>query len=190
MRKYHHGDLRSALIEAGLKLLADRSADELGLREAARSVGVSATAVYRHFPDKGAFLAALAAEGLRQLGAAQRDAAERVGGGSAGFAATGAAYVRFAIANPALFRLAFSASGVQDASCLAPGGGEAPSNDAALLLRDHSRNLSTDQAASRQIALRAWALVHGLALLILDGQVVLDDAEIDSVVSGFAPVKN
>ena len=99
-RGYHHGDLRAALIEAGLALLADRSADDIGLREAARAVGVSATAVYRHFPDKGAFLAALAGEGLRQLGAAQRVAAEAAGGGERGFAATGAAYVRFAIANP------------------------------------------------------------------------------------------
>jgi AcrR family transcriptional regulator len=71
-RSYHHGDLRQALIEAGLTLLDVRAADALSLREVARAVGVSATAVYRHFPDKGALLDALAAEGLRKLADAQR----------------------------------------------------------------------------------------------------------------------
>ncbi|MES2444109.1 MAG: TetR/AcrR family transcriptional regulator [Pseudomonadota bacterium] len=183
-RSYHHGDLRAALIEAGLRLLAERSADAIGLREAARAVGVSATAVYRHFPDKGAFLAALAAEGLRQLGAAQRAAAEAAGGGDRGFAATGAAYVRFAVANPALFRLAFSASGAGPK--WAPGDWHAE-NDAARLLRENAERLSAGEAAARRTALRAWGLVHGLALLILDGQVVIEDAEIDAVVGGYSP---
>ncbi|MDF7775516.1 TetR/AcrR family transcriptional regulator [Sphingomonas sp. AOB5] len=188
-KKYHHGDLRAALIEAGLGLLAERSADELGLREVARAVGVSATAVYRHFPDKGAFLAALAQEGLRQLGAAQRAASEAVGGGDAGFAATGAAYVRFAIANPALFRLAFSASGGCEAPKWVPGGWDTPDNDAAALLRENAERLSGSEAKARVTALKAWALVHGLALLILDGQISLDDSEIDAVVGGFDPRK-
>jgi len=179
-KSYHHGDLRAALIDAGLALLADRSADDIGLREAARAVGVSATAVYRHFPDKDAFLAALAAEGLRQLGAAQRDAADAVGGGERGFAATGAAYVRFAIANPALFRLAFSASGA------VPGVWHAE-NDAARLLRENAERLSASAAEARLTALRAWSLVHGLALLILDGQIVLEDGEIDGVIGRDSP---
>lgn len=182
-RGYHHGDLRAALIEAGLALLADRSADDIGLREAARAVGVSATAVYRHFPDKGAFLAALAGEGLKRLGAAQRAAAEAAGGGDRGFAATGAAYVRFAIANPALFRLAFSASGAGPK--WTPGDWHAE-NDAARLLRENAERLSAGEAAARLTALRAWGLVHGLALLILDGQIELEDAEIDGVVGGYA----
>ncbi len=70
-RRYHHGDLRPALIEEGLRLIAEGPADVLSLRELARRVGVSATAVYRHFPDKGALMAALAAQGLMLLGAAQ-----------------------------------------------------------------------------------------------------------------------
>jgi len=183
-KRYHHGDLRAALIEAGLALLAERSADDIGLREAARAVGVSATAVYRHFPDKGAFLAALAAEGLRQLGAAQRVATEAAGGGDRGFKAAGAAYVRFAAANPALFRLAFSASGAGPS--WAPGDWRAE-NEAGRLLRENAERLSADEAAARLVALRAWGLVHGLALLILDGQIVLEDAEIDAVVGGYDP---
>ena len=69
-KNYHHGDLRAAAIEAGLTLLEEREADDLGLREVARAVGVSATALYRHFPDKAALLRALASAGLERLAAA------------------------------------------------------------------------------------------------------------------------
>ena len=57
--RYHHGDLRRALIKKGMERLRKGAVDELSLREIARSVGVSATAVYRHFPDKAALLSAL-----------------------------------------------------------------------------------------------------------------------------------
>ena len=56
--RYHHGDLRKALIKKGLERLRKGAAETLSLREIARSVGVSATAVYRHFPDKAALLSA------------------------------------------------------------------------------------------------------------------------------------
>src|SRR3546814_14126074 len=68
-RAYHHGDLRAAVIAAGLKRLAEDAGGELGLRALARDVGVSATALYRHLPDKEALLDALAEAGLRRLGA-------------------------------------------------------------------------------------------------------------------------
>src|SRR3546814_14166574 len=88
--------------------LAEGDGAELGLRALARDVGVSATALYRHFPDKEALLDALADEGLRRLGALQAQAWLKAGGGRAGFKATGVAYVRFAHDEPALFRLSFT----------------------------------------------------------------------------------
>ena len=108
-KRYHHGDLRAALLEVGLRLLAERDVEGVSLREMARDVGVSATSVYRHFPDKAALMRALAREGLDRLAGAQRDAASGKQG-PASFAATGRAYVRFALANPALFRLIFTSS--------------------------------------------------------------------------------
>ncbi|MGO8609073.1 TetR family transcriptional regulator, partial [Rhizobium johnstonii] len=66
--------LRAAVIAAGLKRLGEGDGAELGLRALARDVGVSATALYRHFPDKEALLDALADEGLRRLGALQAQA--------------------------------------------------------------------------------------------------------------------
>lgn len=164
-RRYHHGDLRAALIEAGLTILAERDVEGLSLREMARTVGVSATAVYRHFPDKMALMTALAREGLDRLAAAQHTASDEVGGGSAGFAATGRAYVKFALANPALFRLIFTSS------ALARSSGEA---EALRYLRANAAaNLSgaADEGRVEVEALQAWALVHGLAMLMLDGQV-------------------
>jgi len=182
-RNYHHGDLRAAAIAAGLDLLKSRTADDLGLREVARAVGVSATAFYRHFPDKAALLRALADAGLERLAAAQREAAEEAGGGAAGFGATGRAYVHFALANPALFRLIFSASpGAGDPFARAPA--EMP--EAFRMLWDNAARLVPPDAgpqAAPLIALEAWALVHGLAILILDGQIPRNDALIDAILS-------
>jgi AcrR family transcriptional regulator len=177
-KAYHHGDLRAALIEAGLNLLETRTADDLSLREVARAVGVSATAVYRHFPDKGALMTALAGEGLARLAVAQHAASDAAGGGVAGFNATGAAYVRFALANPALFRLIFANPGSADHQ---PHDHE---DDAMTFLRANAAMVAEGKGGDAQIiALQAWALVHGLSMLMLDGQVPMDDALIDRVIS-------
>jgi AcrR family transcriptional regulator len=173
---YHHGDLRAALISHGLRILSERDAESLSLREIARAAGVSATSVYRHFPDKDALMAALASEGLAQLAAAQHAAADAANGGKAGFAATGRAYVRFALANPALFRLIFASP----ASACA---GEAEAmtflrqNAAATVGRD------MDDPATQALVIHSWSLVHGLAMLMLDGQVPVQDALIDAVIA-------
>nr|WP_262408624.1 TetR/AcrR family transcriptional regulator [Sphingomonas sp. JC676] len=180
-KPYHHGDLRAALIEEGLRLLTERDAESFSLREVARNTGVSATSVYRHFPDKDALMTALAREGLAQLGAAQLEAAEKAGGGLASFAATGRTYVRFALANPALFRLIFASpalDGEHYDAC-----NEA---DPMTFLRRNAAaagNASTDDPATAIRVTRAWSLVHGLAMLILDGQIRADDALIDQVIS-------
>ena len=73
-RGYHHGDLRAALLDAGLDLLKSGSAETLSLREVARRVGVSPTAVYRHFPDKAALLKELCIRGALELAQAQAQA--------------------------------------------------------------------------------------------------------------------
>jgi AcrR family transcriptional regulator len=179
-RRYHHGDLRAALIEAGLKLIEERAADDLGLREVARAVGVSATAVYRHFADRGALMAALGEAGFAQLGAAQLAAANAAGGGLAAFNATGRAYVRFALERPGLFRLIFASRRNPD-----PGRWSEKSTDAMNLLRENAVRLvapTHGEEKARLFALRAWALVHGLAMLVLDGQVAANQATIDAVI--------
>ncbi|WP_243455781.1 TetR/AcrR family transcriptional regulator [Sphingosinicella sp. BN140058] len=165
------------MIEEGLRLISEGPADQLSLRELARRVGVSATAVYRHFPDKSALMGALAAEGLARLAAAQHAAFEGAGGGIKGFAATGAAYVRFALANPALFRLIFQHPAPADLMQGAHG------SDAAMqFLLANARIYAPAHMDPQVFALQAWSVAHGLAMLMLDGQVPADDAVVDAVI--------
>jgi len=177
-KPYHHGDLRTSLIAEGLRLLAERDAESLSLREVARAAGVSATSVYRHFPDKEALMTALALEGLAQLGTVQREAAEAVGGGEAGFTETGRAYVRFALANPALFRLIFASPALAPAKAA----GTIDSEAGDLLQANAARIAARDGGEANVHAVQAWALVHGLAMLMLDGQLPADEALIERAI--------
>lgn len=176
---YHHGDLRSALIETGLSWLADKGGDDISLREIARLVGVSATAVYRHFPDKQALIAALCHRGEAELASAMRTAADAVGGGVAGFGASGEAYVRFALANPGLFRLMMS---------IRPASGWLTDvlddqGEAMRSLRDDVSAVlpGSTEAHQRLAAIHAWSMVHGMAMLMLDGMIPADEALIRSI---------
>lgn len=176
-RTYHHGDLRAALVAAGLHALKSTDVSEISLRGLAREVGVSATAVYRHFPDKRALLQAMAMAGLAQLGQMQQQAAAAAG--DRPFVATGRAYVRFALANPGLFRLVFTHCGTPTDS--QPPAGNVPAD---MLLENAARMSGGDQAAARRVAVQSWALVHGLAMLMLDGQLPADETLIDQVIDG------
>lgn len=179
-RAYHHGDLRSALLEQGIALVESEGIEALSLREVARRAGVSATAVYRHFPDKAALVAALAGEAVKRLGEAQQTAAKQAGGGRAGFTATGRAYVRFALANPGLFRLTY-AQAPSPRSPLQEG------DLAAELLMANARMLSQgDEDKAQRLALQAWAVAHGLAMLMLDGRIPAEDALIDRLIDAGA----
>ncbi len=169
------------LLHEGLRLLEERQSDEIGLREVARGVGVSATAVYRHFPDKAALLRALSVEGLTRLAETQRAAFDGAGRRPAGFAATGRAYVRFALANPALFRLIFS--NPPEGELLASASASVP--EVFRMLHENAAFAAppgADAEAVRLAALRAWAGVHGIAMLMLDGQIARDERLIDALV--------
>ncbi len=177
-KTYHHGDLRSAAISEGLRLLEASSVDEVGLRAIARNIGVSATALYRHFPDKMALLMALAQHGIDRLGQEQRAALEAAGGGLDGFTMAGRAYVRFALRHPALFRLAMN--------CYPLPAPDTDSADAMHLLRASIAELLPEGSGAdeqRAAVLQCWSMVHGLAMLMLDGMVPADDAVIDATIS-------
>ena len=143
MTTYHHGDLRSALLAAAWKMVEKEGVGGLSVREAARRAGVSHSAPYRHFADREALLAALVAEGFARLNAALEKRAGRD---------LGEAYVAFALEHPQRFRLMFS---------------RAPAN-AHLQARfaDSFAHVGADAAAA---GAAAWSMVHGLALLMLEG---------------------
>jgi len=181
-QSYHHGDLREAALQGGLDILAESEGyDGLGLRALARKIGVSATALYRHFPDKEALLSAVATEGMERLGKIQKEASQAAGGGREGFAAKGVAYVEFAVTNPALFRLVFrQAPGADLLNAELSEVGTAMAG-----LREHVTDMmpsGISEESQKIAALQAWSLVHGLALLILDRQVEFEPELVRQVV--------
>jgi len=178
---YHHGDLRAAALQMGMERLEDQAHPELGLRALARDLGVSATALYRHFPNKDALLDALALEGLNRLGRNQAEAAEAAGGGRAGFAEVGVTYVEWAVRHPALLRLIYTRVGKVDLDIEDPSAmGEAFRQ----LRKGIAATMPGDLAPQQRTVatLHAWSLVHGLAMLILDGQVDYDPEMVRKVV--------
>ncbi len=160
---YHHGALRPALLAAARALLDEGGPEAVGLRETARRVGVSPTATYRHFRDKDDLLVALATEGFQAFGAAL---AESTRGGQP-FSAMGRAYVDFALAHRGLFRLMFSP--------LMRERERFP--ELAAVAKQAFAHLKAGAAAAGArpeseidtSAISAWALVHGLTHLLLDG---------------------
>lgn len=182
VRTYHHGDARSALVAAGMRILGERTIDDVSLREVARGAGVSATAVYRHFKDKEALLIALSEEGFEQLADMQRAASAGAKNPTAAFDAIGQAYVRFATGNPALFRLMFSSHRFIDMGVAGDHG------RAFAMLREHASHIAGgNESAAADIATRAWALVHGLATLMLDNQVRLSEKDIARLLKSAGP---
>lgn len=164
---YHHGDLRRALVTAALHQLEKGGAESVGLRETARAVGVSPSAPYRHFDSRARLLTAVAAEGFRRFFAVLRDARDTAPREN-GLAAMGQAYVRFALENPALFRLMFSPELEKNRDPLLA---EAAS-PALMLLAEVVEPVPRTQPGSIGVAtIGSWALVHGLAHLLLDKQV-------------------
>src|SRR4029453_4484400 len=105
--RYHHGDLSRALVEEALRPIQKEGVGALTLRTVGRRLGVSRTALYRHFADKSALLAAVATEGFHTLRLRTQEAWDRHGVGTEGFNAMGAAYVRFAVEHPAHYRVMF-----------------------------------------------------------------------------------
>lgn len=162
-----HGGLRQVLLHAALGILAEHGVPGLTLREVARRAGVSSMAPYRHFAAKDALLAAVAEEGFRRLG--QRLADTPHADPLADLAAQGAAYVRFACEEPALYRLMFGPF----LRCFAdhPGLREAMAAARAALTRAVAAALPEADAATREdVALACWSLSHGLASLLVDGR--------------------
>ncbi|HEY8067650.1 MAG TPA: TetR/AcrR family transcriptional regulator [Burkholderiales bacterium] len=161
-RRYHHGDLRSTVLRMAGKLLEKQGIEGLKMRELARRAKVSHNAPYRHFPEREALLAALAAEGYSMLEQAQREAAE-----SGGLRAMGEAYVRFALAHPQRFRLMF---GGQVSLERHPQLREVATKAFAGLAGALSARVPEAQGAGDS-SIAAWALVHGLAELLLGGRI-------------------
>ena len=171
-RPYHHGNLHAALLDAADRLL-EREGAGFSLRALAREAGVTHNAPYNHFASKDAVLAAVAAQGFERLGATLRAAVGEVGAMASKDAGTALvalarAYVAFALAHPARFRLMFAAPSSDDPALV-------QATDAAFAVLRETIAVGIDMGElrpdpSNTHALAAWSLVHGLATLALDGR--------------------
>jgi AcrR family transcriptional regulator len=169
--RYHHGDLRRALLEEALRTIQAHGVEAVTLRTVGERLGVSRTALYRHFADKPTLLAAVGREGFRMLRVALTEAWESHGRGRAGFEAMGIAYVRFAAEHASYYRVMFG------------GFIEACAKDAEFIEEAKSafQVLVDSLVEQQQLAvvrkddplLQArfiWSIVHGISMLVIDGQ--------------------
>ena len=185
-KKYHHGDLKNALIEAGIEILASEGVGGLSLRKVAKQAGVSHAAPYAHFTDKQALIAAISTEGFKQLYLQIKAVKETYRTNpEALLIETAWAYVQFALNEPDRFKLMFS-------SVLEK---EKDYSDYVEISQNNFRQLVEiveicqqaevlQRGASDLIALRLWGTVHGFTSLLLEGQIshaVLEKASLKDI---------
>ena len=166
-RGYHHGNLREALVEAALELVADKGPAGLSITEAARRAGVSPAAPYRHFRDADALLAEVASRGFEQFTLALSTAwNEGRPDPITAFTALGRAYLDFARRHPAFYAVMFETHFAADAYPDLSAAGDR----AFQILRDAAETLAArvpqpDRPPSLMVALHVWSLSHGIASL-------------------------
>lgn len=178
---YHHHNLSPVLLKAAEELLEKQGPLGLSLREVARRAGVSHNAPYRHFRDRDALLAVLAAHGFAMLRRTMSEAAQAQAAPQSRRGAMGRAYIRFALDHPGMFRLMFS--GLLDPKHHIE---LAQSSRGAFEILTSTFTPNTEASPE---ALRAWGLVHGIAYLLLDRQIVpptgaTPETLIDTILAG------
>jgi AcrR family transcriptional regulator len=172
-RKYHHGDLKNALIEAGAEILAQEGVKGLSLRKVASRAGVSHAAPYAHFADKQALIAAISTEGYRKLYERIAAAVRRFQGNPPRqLFEAGWAYVQFALDAPAHFKVTFS--GVVEKEKEYPAFVEMSmkSFDLVVQIVEACQAAGALKAGAPDVlAVSVWSLVHGFASLLIEGQI-------------------
>lgn len=172
-KPYHHGDLKAALVAAGLEITRLGGPDALGIRDVTRRVGVSPNAAYRHFADRDALLAAVSAAIQDRMAEQMTIAAPR--GGTAQsravalLRAVGEGYIGFALAEPGWFRVAFFGAGPPALEAAAKDRMPPPyvALQQALDGLVETGALALDQRQDAEWS--CWATVHGFAELVLHG---------------------
>jgi AcrR family transcriptional regulator len=175
---YHHGNLRAALIETGLALIAEKGPLALTLREIGSRLGVSRTAAYRHFADKTALLSAIREAGFIEFGKALEQAREQAGPKfAARLAAMGMAYLRFARKHSAHFKVMFGPEAVTvDPDC--DTAGSRAFNILLDTVKQGQKKGEVRPGDPMLIVSVVWAMIHGVSVLHLDELHPLEDPKI------------
>lgn len=166
---YHHKDLRNALVEEALALLAEGGAASVTLRELARRLGVTHTAPYAHFADKKALLLDVADAGFHKLANAL-DGARRLGSDPVdALGAMSLAYIAFAREHPHLYRLMFADPEIaDDPECEMSAEGDRALQILVDAIVDVGPPAGTDV---RDLAIGMWSLAHGISMLEIDRRI-------------------
>ncbi len=182
-RAYHHGDLRAALLDEAAAMIAEGGAASVTMRGLGRRVGVSRAAAYRHFEDKTALLVAVAAAGFSRLNdrlaavdaSAPRSGVERI-------RRMGEEYVRFALENPAQYRLMYGREAIarRDLPELREAG-NALFEQLVDMIQAYQESGKIKRQDPRAQAYVAWSAVHGLASLLIDEQ-ILTAVDVDGLI--------
>jgi len=165
------GSLRERLVDAAVALIARKGPQGFSLREVARRARVSEAAPYWHFADREALLAAVAERGFVELAKGMMEIWSRPAEPVERFRALGIGYVRFALAHPSYLRVMFG-SEVPD-KAVHPGLEAAGTRTFSLLVQAIAECQAAGQVrrgAPEELAIAAWAIVHGLAALLVDGK--------------------
>jgi AcrR family transcriptional regulator len=170
--RYHHGDLRRALLDASLDLIRTSGADALALRAVARKAGVSHSAPYHHFRSKAALVAAVAADGFRGLReSVLARMATQPDGSIAQFREGGVAYVLFAIEHPERYRVMFGVDRADPATYSELRDEVVATGDIAVRAIERCQRGGLLRAGDpRELANILWATCHGLSSLLIDGE--------------------
>jgi AcrR family transcriptional regulator len=187
-RTYHHGNLRAALVQAALELVEEAGSPALSLRAIAAAAGVSRAAPYAHFRDRRALLSAVANAGFERLALGMTAADDPAATPRERFVGIGRAYVRFALDNPHLFKLMFSAE-LETRTDQPAIEGSATYDLFSGSLATLSRGV-TPATGSVAMEAMAWSMIHGLAFLLIEGRLPVPGGDRDSLVrqvaDGFA----
>lgn len=174
--RYHHGDLRAALLDSATRTLRTGGVGSLSLRELARDVGVSHAAPSRHFKDKRALLNALAMTGFERLAADLESASALEAAFDRRLAAMARAYVTFAVDNAELLELMFVGKHAPDASPELHEAGQRLGVPVFALIADGQRAGEVFPGDVERIALVVFAGLHGFASLTASGMLPADEA--------------
>lgn len=171
-KAYHHGDLRNALIQAGLELLAEEGARELDLRKVARRAGVSHAAPYRHFADKQALIAAINEEGFHRLAERiQTTLRETPDEPFEQLLGVARAYVGFARENPWLMREMFSGLTIErEIFTDLQAASKSVYHFYVEVVRRGQERGKVAEGDPTALAGVLWSVLHGLAMLIIENQ--------------------
>ncbi len=176
--QYHHGDLRSTLLEATAKIIVEEGVEKVTMRSLSQQIGVSRTAPYRHFPDKTALLCAVAEDGFDRLKThlqmvtrdTSMDALSR-------FQNMAQAYVDFAVTNSAYYQLMFGKEVIatQPPPIELQAAAKSAFYEVISAIEACQKEGYMRQEDSLSLANVAWATTHGLSTLLIDGQIQTED---------------